>query len=170
VSMPVLIVFALLLPRVDVQLLTLGLGVVLMASGLYLGLRRSIGQWSSETLLRRATPTALGAGALSGLYGMPGPVFMIYLAHAGSETSLFRVRSTVISSTLSIVRAVTLIVSGAIGAEGAIRFGLTMPVIFIGLGAGLWLHPKVGPRAFRFGLGLIIMIAGAILLLRTLSG
>ena len=170
VAVPFLVVFALVLPRIEVQLLTFGLGLVLVASGLYLGLRPTLSKWTDKALMDRAAPTGVLAGILAGLYGMPGPVFMIYVAHAGPETSLFRMRSIVISGTTSTVRGVTFIVAGTIGTEGAIRFGLTLPVILIGLGVGLWLHPKIGPRAFRFGLGLLIMVAGVILLVRTLMG
>jgi uncharacterized membrane protein YfcA len=167
---PLAIVFALLLPRMDVQLLALGLGIVLVVSGLYLGLRRTLGTWDEETLKRRAVPTGIVGGALSGLYGMAGPVVVVYLAHAGTDPGKFRARSTVIASTLSTTRGVVLIASGAISTEAIIRFGVTAPVVFIGLGVGMWLHPKVGPRTFRFGLGLIVMLSGAILVARTIAG
>ena len=170
ILVPVAVVFALLLPRLDVQLLALGLGVVLVVSGLYLSLRRTLGIWDEDTLKRRAIPTGLVGGTLSGLYGMAGPIVVVYLAHAGAETRQFRARSTVIASTVSIIRGAVLIASGAISSESLVRFGITAPVIFVGLGVGIWLHPKVGPRTFRFGLGLIVALSGIVLVTRTVFG
>lgn len=169
-SVPIAIVATLMLPRLEVELLTLGLGAALVGSGAYLAVRGELHVWDDATLRRRAVPTGLIAGVLSGLYGMAGPVLVVYLAHAGADTRRFRARSTVISATWTTSRFLTLLLSGALGAEGLTRFGLTMPFILAGLGLGMWLHPRFSPRLFRVGLGAIVSLAGVALIVRTVAG
>lgn len=166
-SVPVAIVLALLLPHLDLQFLALGLGLALLGSGVYLGARRGLGIWDEATLRRRAVPVGLAAGVLSGLYGMAGPVAVVYLAHAGSNPSVFRARTTLISSVWSVVRVSTLVLSGALGMDSLLRFGVTVPVILGGLGIGMWLHPRFDARTFRVALGLIVSVAGVVLIIDT---
>ncbi len=166
-SIPVAVVLALLLPRLDVEVLTLGLGLVLLGSGLYLSLRRELSTWDAATLRRRAVPFGLATGVLSGLYGMAGPVLVVYLAHAGPDPGVFRARFTLISTAWSSARVVTLLLSGAIGTAGVLRFGVTVPVILLGLGVGMWLHPKFDARSFRLILSVIVSVAGMALIADT---
>ena len=166
-SVPVAIVMALLLPHLDLHFLALGLGLALLFSGLYLGGRSELGVWDEAKLRRRAIPAGLAAGALSGLYGMAGPVAVVYLAHAGPDPSIFRARVTLISTVWSSVRVATIVLSGAVGVEGLVRFGATVPVILIGLGVGMWLHPRFDARTFRLALGVIVSIAGIALVIDT---
>lgn len=167
-SVPVAVVLALALPHLDLQLLTLGLGMALVGAGLYLNPRRTLRTWDDDTLRRRAIPFGLGAGILSGLYGMAGPVAIVFFAHAGPDPGTFRARITLISIVWSSVRVVTLMAGGAIGASELARFGVTVPVILLGLGAGMWLHPRIDARAFRLILALLVGIAGVVLVADTL--
>jgi uncharacterized membrane protein YfcA len=169
-SIPVSVAFTLLLPRVNVDVLAVGLGLSLLGSGLYLGLRRELAVWDALRLERMAVPTGLLAGLLSGLYGMAGPASVMFLSHAGSDPRRFRARTTLISLAWSSVRVGTLAVSGAVGPPELERLGATLPIILRGLAVGLWLHPQVGARAFRSGLGGIVALAGIVLIARQFAG
>ena len=168
VSLPINVASTVLLPSVDVSLLTLGLGLSLVFAGLYLAIRRSIGHWDERTLLRRATPFGLAAGVLGGLYGMAGPVTVVYLLHAGSDPGRFRSRLTLLSVFWSTFRVTTLVLTGALGTDRLVGFGLTLPLVLAGLAVGYRLHPRVSPDAFRIGLGSLGAIAGAVLVADTL--
>jgi len=167
-SVPIAVVLALLLPRMDLEILTVGLGIVLLGSGLYLGRPRELRVWDTTTLRRRAVPFGVATGILSGLYGMPGPVAVVYLAHGGPNPSVFRARTTLVSSVWSSVRVVVLLASGAVGLDATIRFGVTIPVILAGLGLGAWLHPYFDARTFRLVLATIVGVAGMALLVDAL--
>ena len=49
-------------------------------------------------------------------------------------------------------------------------FAGTAPVVVIGLGIGVWLHPRVGVRTFRAILGVSVLLAGILLAARTILG
>lgn len=168
-SLPFSIAITLLLPRIEVRLLALGLGAALVLAGLYLVTRRTIRPWDEATLLRRAGPWGVGAGILSGLYGMAGPVTVVFLAHAGGDPSRFRARLTTLSVFWSTARVGALLAAGLLDVTGVVRFGLTVPAILVGLGIGYLLHPHVGPGPFRVGLGATVATAGILLVLRTLG-
>ncbi|GEM_PF-6119885 len=168
-SVPVSAATTFLLPRIDLGLLTIGLGLTLAGAGSYLLLRREIGTWDEATLLRRAGPWGVAAGALGGLFGMAGPVSMIYLAHAGGSPTRYRARITTLSVFWSTTRVTALAAAGLLSVGQVVQFGLTVPAILAGLGLGYLIHPHVGPRPFRAGLGLVVSVAGILLVIRTLG-
>lgn len=170
VSVPVNVAFTLLAPHLDAAHLTLGLGVAIALAGSYLLIRREIRTWDEPTLVRRALPGGLLAGVLGGLYGMAGPVTVIYLAHAGSDPGRYRARLTTLSVFWSSFRVATLVLAGELAAPDVLRFGITLPAIVAGLALGMRLHPRIGPDRFRRMLGATVMIAGVLLVARTLSG
>lgn len=168
ISLPINVLSTLLLPRVSIDVLTLGLGLTLVATGLYLAVRINLGHWDEPTLKRRALPFGLAAGFLGGLYGMAGPVSIVYLLHAGSDPSRFRARLTLLSVFWNTFRVSTLLLTGALSVERIVRFGLSVPVVLAGLAVGYRIHPRVSADAFRIGLGSLVALAGAILVLDTL--
>ena len=112
-----------------------------------------MGHWDEPTLIRRALPFGLAAGVLGGLYGMAGPVTVVYLIHAGSDPARFRARLTFLSVFWSSFRVATLLLTGSLSADRIVRFALTLPFVLGGLAVGYRLHPRVSPDAFRVGLG-----------------
>ncbi len=168
VSLPINIGATMLLPRLDTWLLSLGLGLVLVGAGTYLMIRSNLGHWSGRTLMRRAVPFGAAAGVLGGLYGMAGPVTMIYLVHAGSDPGRFRARVTFLSVFWSTFRVTTLVLTGTLGVEQAARFLVTLPVVLGGLAVGYRFHRRMSPVAFRIGLGLLVSLSGSVLALRSL--
>jgi uncharacterized membrane protein YfcA len=169
VSLPINILFTLLLTRIDLGMLTIGLGFVLLGAGAYLAVRRRLHTWDERTLLARAVPAGAAAGVLGGLYGMPGPVTVVYLAHAGSEPGRFRARLTLLSVFWGAFRVSTLVLTGSIGARSAGLFALTLPFVLGGLWLGYRIHPRIGARQFRVGLGGLVGLAGAFIIIRALA-
>ncbi|MFN8623502.1 MAG: TSUP family transporter [Chloroflexota bacterium] len=170
VSLPLNVLATLLLPSVDLWLLTVSLGLTLVGAGGYLVVRRAIGHWDDATLHRRALPMGAAAGVLGGLFGMAGPVSVVYLIHAGGTPSQFRARLTFLSVFWGVSRVATLVLSGAIGASTVGRFALTLPLVLGGLALGYRLHPRVSADAFRIGLGIMVAGSGALLVVRTIAG
>ena len=169
VSVPLNVAFTLLAPHLDVTHLTLGLGIAIALAGTYLTAQREIHTWDEPTLVRRALPGGILAGALGGLYGMAGPVTVIYLAHAGSDPGRYRARLTTLSVFWSSFRIATLVLAGQLTLPAVARFGVTLPAILVGLAIGVRLHPHVGPDRFRRLLGITVMVAGVLLVVRTLT-
>jgi uncharacterized membrane protein YfcA len=170
VSLPINVAATVALPSLDISLLSLGLGVSLVAGGVYLAGRRHMGLWDGPTLVRRALPFGIAAGVLGGLYGMAGPVTVVYLVHAGSDPGRFRARVTLLSVFWSTFRVSTLLLTGAVAGGQLLTFAITVPAVLAGLAIGFRIHPHVGPARFRVGLGLTVALAGVVLVGRTLTG
>ncbi len=166
-SVPVNILATLALPRVDVTALTVGLGLVLVFAGGYLAFSPRVRPVSTGTLDRWAIPFGAMAGVLGGLYGMSGPVAVLFMSHAEGDPSKFRARVTVLALAWGSVRVTVLALTGALTVTRMELAGVSLPFVFAGLAAGYWAHKFVQPRPFRLALGIIVMTAGIVALVRT---
>jgi hypothetical protein len=126
-SVPVNVLFTLALPSLSLPLLGAGLAVALVASGAYLAGQTEIRRVPDTTLRRWALPAGMATGVLGGLYGMSGPIAVIFLSHAGDDPSQFRRRVTLLSVAWAITRVSVLLLSGAIGPPTVARFAVTAP-------------------------------------------
>jgi uncharacterized membrane protein YfcA len=167
-SVPVNVLATLALPRLDVGALTIGLGAVLVGAGAYLAFSPRVRPLPTATLDRWAIPFGAMAGVLGGLYGMSGPIAVLFMSHAEGDPSRFRARITVLALAWGSVRVSVLALSGAYTVERIEVAAVSLPFVFAGLAAGFWAHRFVQPRPFRLTLGLIVMVAGAVALVRTL--
>lgn len=167
---PMIVLFALLLPRLDLQWLTLVLAAAVFGGGVYLAFRKDLPPVNPKALNWWAVPTGATAGVLGGLFGMGGPIIFILLSRASDDPSAFRSRTLVITNVAGITRLLTLIFAGAYEPKHFEWFGVAVPVIVGALLLGMWAHYKVKPRPFRVVLGLLVMIAGIGGLLRFALG
>jgi uncharacterized membrane protein YfcA len=167
-SLPVNIVFTLVLRSMAAPVLGILLGCVLVGAGAYLAVRPAPREWSGRALRTWAGPSGIAAGALGGLFGMAGPIAMLFFSRAGGDPSAFRRRVTVLSFVSSQVRLLVLVLSGAVGAITFETFVFTIPWILIGLAIGLRVHRHISPRPFWRGLGLIVELAGLGAIVRVL--
>lgn len=167
-SVPVNVLATLALPRLDVEALTIGLGAVLVGAGAYLAFSPRVKPLPTATLDRWAIPFGAMAGVLGGLYGMSGPIAVLFMSHAEGDPSRFRARITVLALAWGSVRVSVLALSGAYTLDRIEVAAASLPFVFAGLAAGFWAHRFVQPRPFRLTLGLIVMVAGAVALVRTL--
>lgn len=166
--LPTTVVFALLLPQVELGSLQLLMGIAIVGAGAYLARGDTAGATPSRRALFLALPAGAGAGVLSGLFGMGGPVLMLFLGPTSENPADFRSRFTVIAAATNVVRLVPLAWQGAYHVAQLQVFVATVPAIVVGLAAGFWAHRFVRPRPFRVGLGALVSLAGIAALLETL--
>lgn len=164
--LPTAILFALLLPMLDLRWLSVLLAVAVIGGGLYLALRRDNGPISPLAAAWWAVPTGLIAGVLSGLFGMGGPIVFILLSRASDDPGLFRSRSLVITNVVVLARMITLAGAGAFESRHLHWALVAAPVIVAAMLAGMWVHTRIKPRPFRIVLGALVVLAGAGGLLR----
>jgi uncharacterized membrane protein YfcA len=169
VGLPVNVACTAILPSLALPVLGLGLGVALLASGVYLAGRQEIRTIGDVALRRWALVAGIGAGALGGLYGMAGPISVLFVSHAGGDPAAFRRRVTLLSAVWSPVRVTVLFLSGAYDATALGRFAATVPFILAGLALGFWAHRLIPERPFRVALGALVGVAGIVTLGRFLG-
>ncbi|MDC1142692.1 sulfite exporter TauE/SafE family protein [Planctomycetota bacterium] len=158
--LPVSVVFALLLTKIDLLWVAVILGASVMGGGIYLLTQTRAKPWREQTTDRLAFPTGVLSGTLAGLFGMGGPIIFILLSRAGDDPSVFRRRTVVISTTAAFARLITLILAGVLTRQHWELSGLMIPFIIFGLVVGMWMHHKVKPRPFKLVLGGLVFLAG----------
>lgn len=158
--LPLTVVFAVLLPHLDLHWLTLVLALAVFGGGVYLAFRKSLPPADPKRLNLWAVPTGALAGVLGGLFGMGGPVIFILLSRASDDPSVFRQRTLVITNAAGLTRLLTLVFTGAYERKHLEWFGLAVPVIVAAMLLGMWAHHRVSPRPFRIVLGGLVMLAG----------
>ena len=165
--LPVTVVFALLLEKIDVGILGPILALTVIGAGIYLALRRDGHTAAMGSINRWAFPTGALAGTLAGLFGMGGPVIFLLLTRASDDPSLFRSRIVTIGAVANVVRFGVLASTGAYTAQRLEWFVISIPFVLIALAAGMWAHKRIKPRPFRLGLGVLVALAGLGALLRS---
>jgi uncharacterized protein len=169
-AVPVNVAFTILLPRVDLAALGLGLGLAVIAAGVYLAARRAA-PIIPEGRLRPWAPLAGAAsGILGGLYGMGGPVGVLFFARAEGDPTRFRALITSIFAVTGSIRLGVLALEGAYTPELLGWAVASLPAIALGLAVGYRVHDRVTPVRFRLVLGVIVALAGLVGLVRALAG
>lgn len=169
-SLPMNVIFTLLLPEIDTGGLTAAMAAVIMLTGIFLATRGERAPLSERTLNRLAVPIGITAGILGGLFGMAGPALFLLLSSAGSDPTLFRARVTLINSTSSILRLGVLATQGVYTADRLGAFALSAPAVLVGIAVGMYAHRFVRPGPFRIVLGALVSLAGALALVQTIAG
>jgi len=161
--LPSTVVFALLLPHVELRGLQLVLGAGVAFGGLQLlrGDLRVLAPPIRRDLVL-AAPIGAMAGIFGGLFGMAGPVLLLALGRMAVEPSEFRVRFTAIFGIANLVRLATLAGQGVYGEPGLRQFVITIPAVLLGLGVGFAVHRYVSARMFRGLLGVLVSVAGIV--------
>lgn len=169
-AVPVNVTFTLLLPRVDLAALGAGLGLAIIAAGAYLAARRAA-PTIPEARLRPWAPFVGGAsGILGGLYGMGGPVGVLFFARAEGDPTRFRALITSIFAVTGSIRLAVLALEGAYSPELLAWAVGSLPAVALGLAIGYRVHDRVSPVRFRLALGGIVALAGLVGLVRALTG
>ena len=163
---PTVVLFAILLPGVDVLWLSLVLSLAVIGAGLWLAARNNVQPIGEQRAARWAFPTGLLAGVLGGLFGMAGPVFFLLLARANNNPADFRRRSVLITTVANVARLATLAGVGAVEVKHLHWFAWSLPCIVGGTMLGVWVHRFIPARPFRITLGVLVALAGIAGLLR----
>lgn len=169
-AVPVNVTFTLLLPRVDLVAIGAGLGLAVIAAGVYLAARRAAPAIPHDVLRPWATPVGAASGILGGLYGMGGPVGVLFFTRAETDPTRFRALITSVFAVTGTIRLGVLALEGAYTPELLGWALASLPAIGLGLALGYRVHDRVSPERFRFVLGALVAVAGTVGLIRALTG
>lgn len=169
-AVPVNVLFTVLLPRVDLAVLGLGLGLAVIAAGIYLAARRAAPTLAEDRLRPWAPAAGAASGILGGLYGMGGPVGVLFFARAEGDPTRFRALITSIFAVTGTIRLAVLALEGSYTPERLGWAVASLPAIALGLAVGYRVHDRVTPVRFRLALGVIVTLAGLVGLVRALTG
>ncbi|HSG85571.1 MAG TPA: TSUP family transporter, partial [Candidatus Limnocylindrales bacterium] len=169
-AVPVNVLFTVLLPRVDLAVLGLGLGLAVIAAGVYLAARRAAPTLAEDRLRPWAPAAGAASGILGGLYGMGGPVGVLFFARAEGDPTRFRALITSIFAVTGTIRLAVLALEGSYTPERLGWAVASLPAIALGLAVGYRVHDRVTPVRFRLALGVIVTLAGLVGLVRALTG
>jgi uncharacterized membrane protein YfcA len=158
-----------LLVALPVAVIALGLGLVTIVSALA-AMRR--GNLSLPPGWERVCSPLIGvvAGTANSAVGVSGPILAMYLLALGLEKALFAFIAAAMFTAMGVLRLLTLVAFGELTATTvALSLALCVPAA-LGIRAGFWLQPRIDQRAFnRLVLG-ILVLTGAQLIWRGLTG
>lgn len=153
-----------LLIRLPAEVLLLTLGVFVFVYGIYYALRYDsvfrLARWS-------VAPIGLFAGTTSSLFGMGGPLYVMYLTGRGATPDHIRATMPVIFSFTTVARIALFTATGLFSPDVLIAAALLLPVMMLGVYCGNGLHLNL-PRGHVVRIiGGLLMISGISLVLRT---
>lgn len=156
---------AFLLVKIPGTVLLPVLGLFVTTYGIYYALRHEsvfrVGRWTSA-------PVGLFGGTVSSLFGMAGPIYVMYLAGRGSTPEQIRATMPVIFTFTTIGRIVLFGIMGLITQDVLIAAALLLPVMVVGLWLGNRWHAKVSREQAVRVIGVVLALSGVSLLVRAL--
>jgi uncharacterized protein len=156
---------AMLLIRVSGELLLPLLGVFVAGFGAYYVLSHE-----PAFTLRRwwVAPVGLLGGTISSLFGISGPIYVMYLVGRGASLDQVRATMPVLFIFTVLTRVVLFGFGGLITAEVLLTTALLAPVMFLGLYLGNRLHLSIPRRKLAQLIGALLLGNGIMLVLRSL--
>ena len=156
-----------LLVKLPAHLVLGSLGGLVAAYGRYSLSGREIGsrlpQWA-------AVPVGLVGGVLSSLFGVGGPLYVIYLTARGHNPLQVRSTITTLLSVTTFTRVVLFALYGLYAQDGILLFALALaPAMLLGLYAGHRLHLNLSKRRLMQSIAVLLIASGASLLVRALA-
>ena len=156
-----------LLVKLPAHLVLGTLGGLVAAYGLYSLSGREIGlrlpQWA-------AVPVGLVGGVLSSLFGVGGPLYVIYLTARGHNPLQVRSTITTLLSVTTFTRVVLFALYGLYAQNGILLFALALaPAMLLGLYAGHRLHLNLSKRRLMQSIAVLLIASGASLIVRALA-
>jgi len=127
-------------------------------------------------LIKDAAPVALPpavvrgafvvAGVIHGLFGTSGPLVVWAASHALPEKGRFRATLSFLWLALSVVLVGGYLADGTLNPQTAVLSAKMAPALLFGYVVGNALHRSVPQRHFRFAVCVLLVVAGAALVLR----
>ena len=145
----------------------LGLGVLVGFYGAYTLVRPH-----RLTVIRRiwAVPMSLVGGALSGLFGTGGPVFVIYLSRRILEPLRLKATLAALLSFQGATRIVAYLITGLLLQPEVLIGALALfPVMWIALRMGVQLHARLSRDRVVQVMSAVLLATGVTLVLRAMS-
>lgn len=167
---PTTILFAAALPFLRARDLGLVLAIALLVAGVLVGARPLSERISPSRAAAVAAPTGAAAGGLAGLFGMGGPVTMVFFAATTDSRAIFRARVVTVGLVTSLVRVLVLGAEGIVTVDRMLTFAVTLPAIVAGIAVGHATHARFGPRVFTALLGIVVFLAGVTTLTTWMTG
>jgi len=151
----------------DQGLLARYLGAYVIAYALYsvfgerlLGRAPAMPQWMVH-------PIGVVGGLISTLFGgLAGPLYVTYFDSLRLAKGAFRVTVSTTLLLLAIVRSAGYFATGVFRAEDLVLVVGALVPVAIGTLVGEWVHDRIEQRAFRRGVGALLIVSGTALLLR----
>lgn len=157
------------LSLIDAWMLSLIVGMFLLAYGGYFAFRRNLPELSGSWVPLEAGIGFCG-GVLGAMAGLSGALPSMWLAMRqwpkGVQRGILQPFNMVILS----VATAMLALDGGFDATVLRNLALTLPASAIGAAIGLWLFRKLSDHGYRRLLIGLMLVSGLILLARTLSG
>lgn len=154
-----------LLIRLPGEVLLVCLGIFVLAYGIYYALRHDsvyrLARWT-------AAPIGLFAGTTSSLFGVGGPLYVMYLAGRGATPDDIRATMPVIFSFTTVGRIALFAATGLYSESVLLTAAALMPVMGLGLYCGNRLHLNLSREQVVRIIGALLVLSGVSLLFRAL--
>ena len=161
-----MLVGAFLLLKLPAEILLGGLGVFVLAYGvLYVtgrGAKARVGRWA-------VVPVGIVAGTTSSMFGVGGPIYVMYLTARGSSLEQIRATMPVIFIFTTIARIIIFAVAGLFTASVLYTSAALLPVMVLGMWLGNRLHLNLSREQIVRIIGILLLLSGGSLLLRALT-
>ena len=158
-----LLIGAFLLLRVPAALLLGALGIVVVAYGaLYASGKQPdlrVGRWA-------APPVGLFAGITSSMFGVGGPIYVMYLTARGSSPESVRATVPVIFVFTTVARIAIFAVAGLFTLTVLYTAAALLPIMLVGMWLGHRLHLNMSREHVVRIIGVLLIGSGVSLLLR----
>lgn len=154
---------ALLLKYGDVHILKIGFGVLVILLALDMLLQREkkpIGKVPSILL-------GIVAGLVCGMYGV-GALAAAYVSRATDSNESYRGSLCIVFTLDNLFRIALYFATGILNLEIAARALQLLPMMLIGLTAGIWTVKKVSPDWIRRAVILALIVSGAALIINNI--
>jgi uncharacterized membrane protein YfcA len=162
-----LLIGAFLLLRLPAELLLGGLGIVVVGYGLLYASGRQprvrVGRWA-------APPVGIFAGTTSSMFGVGGPIYVMYLTARGSTPEQIRATVPVIFIFTTIARIAIFFAAGLFTLEVLYTAAALLPVMVLGMWLGHHLHLSLSREQLVRIIGALLVASGTSLVIRAASG
>lgn len=156
-----------LLIRLPREPLIIGLGVFVLAFGVY----SMVDPHGGGTVSRGwVVPTGLVGGTFSALFGTGGPIYAIYLSRRILDKAELRATLVAVITISATLRSLFFLITGLLLQLRLLALVvLLMPVMFIATRAGTRVHVGMSQHHMRQALGGLLAVSGASLLWKALA-
>ena len=148
----------LLLVILDESALKVLMGVVVgvTATGMLLGLRRSLGNERVASI-----PVGFASGILTGSTGLSGAPVILFFSNQGIDPRQFRANIVAYLYVIGVVALPSFLVGGVLTRDVWVLAAQLLPASVCGVLAGMWLSPRVSTAIFRrMALAVVLVAAG----------
>lgn len=154
-----------LLIRLPAEIVLLCLGVFVFGYGVYYALRHDsvfrLARWT-------AAPIGLFAGTTSALFGVGGPLYVMYLTGRGATPDHIRATLPVIFSFTTVGRIALFAATGLFSESVLLTAAALLPVMVVGLYCGNRLHLNLSRENAVRIIGGLLVVSGISLVFRAL--